>query len=114
MLGQVAAGNLTMLGVATENPSPVVPDAPTINKTVPGFTSEVWFGLLAPAETPDIVIQKINAAVRKVMADDSIRARLLPTGAMPKTSSPAEFAAIMNREWIQWRDIITKYKIEAD
>lgn len=114
MLGQVASGNLTMLGVATENPSPVVPDVPTINKTVPGFTSEVWFGLLAPAETPDIVIQKINAAVRKVMADDSIRARLLPTGAMPKTSSPAEFAAIMNREWIQWRDIITKYKIEAD
>lgn len=114
MLGQVAAGNLTMLGVATENPSPVVPDAPTINKTVPGFTSEVWFGLLAPAETPDSVIQKINAAVKKVMADDSIRARLLPTGAMPKTSSPAEFAAIMNREWIQWRDIITKYKIEAD
>ena len=114
MLGQVAQGNLTMLGVATENPSPVVPGAPTLNKTIPGFTSEVWFGLLAPAGTPDDVIQKLNAAVKKVMADDAIRAKLLPTGALPQTSTPAEFASVMSRESAQWRDIIAKYKIKAD
>lgn len=114
MLGQVAQGNLKLLGVATQNPSPVVPNAPTITKTVPGFTSEVWFGLLAPAGTPDDVVQKINAALRKVMAEDSIRTRLLPTGALPQTSTPAEFAAIMKSENAQWRDIITKYNIKAD
>jgi tripartite-type tricarboxylate transporter receptor subunit TctC len=114
MLGQVAQGNLTMLGVATENPSPVVPGAPTLNKTIPGFTSEVWFGLLAPAGTPDDVIQKLNAAAKKVMADDAIRAKLLPTGALPQTSTPAEFATVMIRESAQWRDIIAKYKIKAD
>ncbi len=114
MLGQVAQGNLTLLGVATEKPSPVVPGAPTINKSIPGFTSEVWFGLLAPAETPDDVVQKVNAAVKKVMADEAIRARLLPTGAMPQTSTPAEFAATMSQESAQWRDIIGKFKIKAD
>lgn len=114
MLGQVKEGNLTLLGVATENPSPVVPGAPTLNKAIPGFTSEVWFGLLAPAGTPDDVVMKINAGVKKVMSDDAIRARLLPTGALPSTSTPSEFAALMNRESAQWRDIIAKYKIKAD
>jgi tripartite-type tricarboxylate transporter receptor subunit TctC len=114
MLGQVKEGNLTMLGVATEGPSAVVPGVPTINKVVPGFTSEVWFGLLAPAGTPDDVVMKLNAAVKKVMADEDIRAKLLPTGALPRTSTPTEFATVMSREYAQWRDIITKYKIKAD
>ncbi|MDM0066816.1 tripartite tricarboxylate transporter substrate binding protein [Variovorax sp. J31P207] len=114
MMGQVEQGNLTMLGVATEKPSPVVPGAPTINQTVPGFVSEVWFGLLAPANTPDEVVNKLNAAVKKVMTDEGIRTWLLTTGALPQTSTPAEFAAIMNKETAQWRDIISKYKIEAE
>ncbi len=114
MLGQVTEGNLTLLGVATEKPSPVVPGARTINQTVPGFTSEVWFGLLAPAGTPDNIVEKINAAMKKIMAEDSIRTRLLPTGAEPYTTTPAEFGAIMARETAQWRDIIAQYKIKAD
>ena len=114
MLGQVKEGNINMLGVATAQPSPVVPGVPTINTVVPGFTSEVWFGLLAPAGTPDDIIQKLNAAVRQVMSNDEIRAQLLPTGALPRTSTPAEFAALMASESAQWREITTKYKIEAD
>jgi tripartite-type tricarboxylate transporter receptor subunit TctC len=114
MLGQVQQGNLNLLGVATAEPSPVVPGAPTIIKTVPGFTADVWFGLLAPAGTPNDVVQKINAAVRKVMGDDAIRAKLLPTGAVPKTSTPEEFGSLMSRETAQWREIITKYNIKAE
>lgn len=114
MLGQIKEGNLTLLGVASEKPSPVLPGTPTLNTSIPGFSSELWFGLLAPAGTPDEVVQKINVALKKVMADESIRARLLTTGALPQTSTPAEFAAIMSRETAQLRDIISKYKIKAD
>lgn len=114
MLGQVAQGKLTLLGVGSEKPSPVVPGTPTLNQTVPGFTAEVWFGLLAPAGTPDAVIAKLNAAVVKVMADDSMRTRLLPTGALPQTSTPAELGALMKKESVQWDEIITKYNIRAD
>jgi tripartite-type tricarboxylate transporter receptor subunit TctC len=114
MLGQIQQGNLNLLGVASAEPSPVVPGAPTINKTVPGFTSEVWFGLLAPAGTPADVVQKINAAVRKVVSDEAIRAKLLPTGAVPKTSTPEEFGSLMSRETAQWREIIAKYNIKAE
>lgn len=114
MLGQVSQGNLALLGVGSEKPSPVVPGVPTLNKVVPGFTAEVWFGLLAPAGTPDAVIERLNAAVVKAMADDSIRTRLLPTGALPQTSTPAEFGALMKKESAQWEEVITKYNIRAD
>jgi tripartite-type tricarboxylate transporter receptor subunit TctC len=114
MMGMINQGHLTLLGVASDKPSPVVPGAPTINQAIPGFVSEVWFGLMAPAGTPDDVVQRINAAVQRVMADEGLRAKLLPTGAMPRTTTPAEFAAIMSRESAQWRDIVTRYKIKAD
>jgi tripartite-type tricarboxylate transporter receptor subunit TctC len=114
MLGQVEQGNLTLLGVATDKPSPVVPGAPTLNQAVPGFVSEAWFGLLAPAGTPDPVVAKINAAVQKVMADDGIRSWLQTSGALPKTSTPSEFSAVMHKEMAQWQDVITQYGIKAE
>ena len=114
MLGQVQQGNIKMLGVGTAKPSPLLPGVPTINKTVPGFTSEIWFGLLAPAGTPDAVVTKINAAVKTVMADEAIRAKLLPTGAAPQTSTPAEFAKLMKDDSAQLREVITKQGIKAE
>lgn len=114
MLGQVEQGNLTLLGVATDKPSPVVPGAPTLNQAVPGFVSEAWFGLLAPAGTPDPVVARINAAVQKVMADDGIRSWLQTSGALPKTSTPSEFSAVMHKEMAQWQDVITQYGIKAE
>lgn len=114
MLGQVQQGNLTLLGVATAEPSPVVPGVPTLNKTIPGFTAEAWFGLLAPAGTPDSVVNKINAALKKVMADDALKAKLLASGAVVRTSTPAEFGQLMRKESGQLQDVITQFNIKTD
>jgi tripartite-type tricarboxylate transporter receptor subunit TctC len=114
MLGQVREGHLNLLAVASEGPSPVVPGVPTINSTVPGFVAEVWFGLLAPAGTPDAVVGKINTALRQVMASEDLAKRLLPTGALVRVSSPAELAGVMKREQADWREVITKHNIKAD
>ena len=114
MLGQVQQGNLTLLGVGSAEPSPVVPGTPTLNKTVPGFVAEAWFGLLAPAGTPDSVINKINAAVKKVLADDALKSKLLATGAVARTSTPTEFAKLMKTESDQLREVITKFNIKAE
>jgi len=113
MLGQVEQGNIKMLGVATANPSPLVPGAPTISEKVPGFTAEIWFGLLAPAGTPDAVVAKINAAVKTAMADEAIAAKFRSSGALPDTSTPAEFAKLMQDESAQLRDVIRQYGIKA-
>lgn len=114
MLGQVQQGNIKLLGVGSPRPSPLLPGTPTIDQAVPGFTSEIWFGLLAPAGTPDAVVEKINAAVRTVMADQAIRDKLQPTGALPRTTTPAEFATLMKEESAQLRDVISKYGIKAE
>jgi len=114
MLGQVQQGNLTLLGVATAEPSPVIPGVPTLNKTISGYVAEAWFGLLAPAGTPDSVISKINAALAKVMADEGIKNRLLATGAVPRTSTPAEFSKLMKTESDQLQEIVTKFNIKAE
>lgn len=114
MLGQVQQGNIKLLGVGSPRPSPLLPGTPTIDQSVPGFTSEIWFGLLAPAGTPDAVVEKINAAVRTVMADQAIRDKLQPTGALPRTTTPAEFATLMKEESAQLRDVISKYGIKAE
>lgn len=114
MLGQVQQGNIKMLGVGTTNPSPLLPGVPTINKTVSGFASEIWFGLLAPAGTPDDVVAKLNAAIKTVMDDQDVREKLQRTGAMPQTSTPAELTKRMNEESAQLRDVIDKYGIKAE
>ena len=114
MLGQVKEGNLVLLGAGTAEPSPVLPDTPTLNKTVPGYTAEAWFGLLAPAGTPDGVIDRINAALKTAMADEAIRSKLLATGAVPRTSTPAEFGKLMKIEADALREIITKLNIKAE
>ena len=114
MLGLVSQGQLTMLGVATDKPSPVVPGVPTIASVLPGFTAEVWFGLLAPAGTPDDVVNKLNAAVKKVMAEETIRNKMLASGAVPRTTSSTEFMSLMTRETVMWSQLIAKHNIRAD
>lgn len=114
MLGHVEQGTINMLGVATEKPSSLLPGTPTINSKVPGFNAGIWFGLVAPAGTPDDVVKKLETAVKTAMQDEEIRAKLLPTGAVPQTSTPAEFAKALKDEMEQLREIITKFNIKAE
>lgn len=114
MLGQIQQGNLTLLGTATAEQSPVVPGTPLLSQSVPGFTAEAWFGLLAPAGTPDGVIEKINSALHKVLANDALKAKFLAAGAVVKTSSPAELNIRMRQESSQMQEVITKFNIKAE
>jgi len=114
MLGQVQQGNIKLLGVSTAKPTSLIPGVPTIASSVPGFTSNVWFGLVAPAGTPDDVVNKIQAAMKKIMDEDEIRTKLQPTGALPQTSTPTEFAKMLKEESAQLREVITKFNIKAE
>jgi tripartite-type tricarboxylate transporter receptor subunit TctC len=114
MMGQVQQGNIKLLGVSTPKPTALIPGAPTIDSTIPGFTSNIWFGLVAPAGTPDDVVNKIQAAMKKIMEEDEIRNKLQPTGALPQTSTPSEFAKMMREESARLREVITKFNIKAE
>ena len=114
MLGQVKEGNLKLLGVATQKATDIVPGAKPIAEVLPGFSSEIWFGLLAPAGTPQPIVQKLNAAVQQVLKDTGIRARLFASGALAEGSTPDAFEKLMRAEYSQFREVILKNDIKAD
>jgi tripartite-type tricarboxylate transporter receptor subunit TctC len=106
-LPQVRAGKLRALAVTGAKRSPATPDYPTMSEAgVPGFVVESWYGLLAPAGTPDAVIAKLHDATVAVLARPEVREFFAKQGADVETSTPAEFAARIRKEKAQWAEVI--------
>jgi tripartite-type tricarboxylate transporter receptor subunit TctC len=103
---QVAAGGLRMLGIAASRRSPLMPDMPTIAELgLPGYEAILWVGLMAPAGTPQAVIDRLAAASRKAANDPAIVERLQRDGVDPVGGTPAQFGALIARELPQWREL---------
>ena len=103
---QVEAGRLRMLGIASSHRSKLMPDMPTIaEQGLPGYEGILWIGLMAPAGTPQAVIDKVAAASAKAAKDPAIVARLQRDGIDPVGGTPKEFGALIARELPQWRDL---------
>ena len=107
----VRDGKLKLLGVSTAKPSPLMPGAPTIGQSLPGFEVNVWFGILAPAGTPAPVIVKLNAAIRTVLADPEIQRKFMGYGSIATASTPQEFAAMIGAEVPKWKGVVETAKI---
>jgi tripartite-type tricarboxylate transporter receptor subunit TctC len=103
---QVAAGRLRMLGIASSHRSKLMPDTPTIAELgLPGYEGILWIGMMAPAGTPQAVIDKLAAASAKAAHDPKIVERLQRDGIDPIGGTPAQFGALIARELPQWRDL---------
>jgi tripartite-type tricarboxylate transporter receptor subunit TctC len=103
---QVAAGGLRMLGIATSHRSSLMPDTPTIAELgLPGFEGILWVGLMAPAGTPQAVIDRLVVASDKAAHDPAIIGRLQRDGVDPVGGTQAQFAALIARELPQWREL---------
>ena len=90
----------------------VLPDVPTLSESgVPGYEAALWFGVIAPAGTPEAVIAKINADIARIIASPEMRARLAAQGADPIGSTPAEFLAFMRAEYEKWGRVIKEAHI---
>jgi tripartite-type tricarboxylate transporter receptor subunit TctC len=107
----VRAGKLKLLGVSTAKPSPLMPGAPTINQSLPGYEVSVWFGILAPAGTPAPVIAKLNAAIRQVLADPELQKKFVGFGCVATASTPQEFASMIGAEVPKWKSVVETQKI---
>jgi tripartite-type tricarboxylate transporter receptor subunit TctC len=80
ILGQVQSGALNSIAVGTAKRSAMFPELPTIAETVPGYEASSWFGILAPAQTPRAVVDKVNAAVNKALADPAVKKQMATLG----------------------------------
>ena len=86
----VQAGKLRALGVTTLTRAQALPDVPPINDTVPGFEVGSWQGLFVPAGVPPAIITKLNAEVRRILALDDVRSRIIGLGAWSSLEVPFE------------------------
>ena len=87
------------------------PDVPSIAEFAPGLDVLSWFGLLAPARTPQDVVQRVNAAANEALKDERIRERLITEGQFLAGGSPEDFADFLRRSDTQWRPILSKLNV---
>ncbi len=113
-LPQHQSGALRIIAVCTPERSRYLPDVPTMSESgLPGFTSVAWFGLVAPAETPDDIVAKINRDVVAVLKTEDVRRRFLAQGAEPVGNTPQEMAAFLERERALWGGVIEQAKLKS-
>ena len=109
VLGNIKAGHLRALAVASKQRLPAIPDVPTSAEAgLKGFESAAWFGFLAPKGTPRAPIDRLNREIAAAVADPAVRSRFTEFGAEPITSTPEELGKFISAEVVKWREIITK------
>lgn len=96
------AGLIRYLAVATTEPTDVAPGLPAIAETVPGFETVAWFGLLAPKGIPEDVLEKLNDAVVKAVAQPSVQKMFKDKWIEARSSTPDELAERIRAEMEQW------------
>jgi tripartite-type tricarboxylate transporter receptor subunit TctC len=97
--GQVKAGKIVLLGVSTAKRSAMFPNVPTIAEAgVPGFEYDQWYGLLASAKTPQVIVKQVNQEVVRILNLPDIKERMLTQGAAPSPTTPEEFDAFIRSE----------------
>lgn len=102
--GLVDAGRIRLLGIASAAPSPLVPGTPTIGEALPGFVLDVWFGLLAPAQTPRATIERFSEAVAAAMLLPEVRDKIKALGSEPVYMGNEAFAKMVSAESQRWRE----------
>src|SRR5688572_13724912 len=103
VLPHVKSGRLRGLGIGTRARSPFLPDLPTIEESgFPGFEAVGWIGIVAPARTPDAVLDKLNAEIVRLLKEPDVRERLSALAFTPVGDTRAQYAAFIKSEIVKW------------
>ena len=113
-LPHIKAGRLRPIAVAEPQRSSLMPDIPTFAESgVPGYQYVLWYGMFTQAKTPRAIIAKMNAEVRKTLADPEMAARLASQGAVPRAGTPEEFARFVDEDRARLQKIIRTAGVKA-
>jgi tripartite-type tricarboxylate transporter receptor subunit TctC len=114
-MGNLQAGNLRAMAVLGPSRSSLLPDVPTAAESgLPGYEAMLHYGLLAPAGTPATIIERLNAELRRLVDSDEVKARIHADGGDPLVSTPAEYAADIDREEAKWSALIRKLNLRVE
>lgn len=113
-LPHVRSGKLVAVAVTQPSRSKVLPDVPTVGETIPGFGMKTWFGLFAPARTPPAVVQKLNAEVRKVLAEKDVQDKLTAQGIVIETGDAATLAATVRSDIARYKALAPEIRLDPN
>lgn len=115
VIGQIREGQVRALGVTTKTRVKALPEVPTIAESgVPGFETSTWYGLFAPAGTPQPIIDRINKVVVASIKGGDVGKRMEASGVIPWPSTPQEFAEVLDRDVKRWREVVERTGTKVD
>ncbi|WP_454754775.1 tripartite tricarboxylate transporter substrate-binding protein [Cupriavidus necator] len=107
-------GRANIVAIASKDPAPQLPGVPTVDSILPGYNAQSWVGLIAPANLPKDVFQKIQTALAKTLADPAVRKKMGTDGFNIVNSSPTEFEQQVRQEAKRWSELIRAEKITVE
>jgi tripartite-type tricarboxylate transporter receptor subunit TctC len=114
IIADVRAGKLIAIGVTTPTRSDAAPDIPAIAEFVPGYAAAGWYGMCAPAGTPDEIIDKLNAAISAAVTDPALKTKLLGQGVETVAMPVNEFKKYVTDEIAKYAKVIATTGMKAD
>jgi len=106
-LANLQAGKIKALAVTTKKRYAELPDVPTLDEAgVKGYDATVWLGLLAPPGTPRDIVDKLNTSITKILSTPEARKLMASAGVDVATSSPEDFATLMQSELERWGKVV--------
>ena len=111
----VKDGKLRAIAVGSAKRIPSLPDVPTVGESgYAGFETSQWYGILAPAGTPDAIVQKLSAEINRILKMPEVTGRLSNDGSVAQGMSPQEFAAFIQSEMKRWGAVVKTAGIKVD
>jgi tripartite-type tricarboxylate transporter receptor subunit TctC len=105
---------LRALGLGGAKRNPVLPDVPTIQEAgVPGYVADNWWGIMAPAGTPQPIVDRLYRDVQAVLTSPELKAAFDREGASAVTMSTAEFSTYIENEIVKWGRVVKEGNIKA-
>ena len=115
LINNVRAGKLQPIAMASDTRHPLLPDVKTFKEVgIEGVDSDNWYALFTARDTPPAELERLSQAVKRVLADETVKARLLASGTLPASSTPAELAALLKKDSEKWARVIREKNIQAE
>jgi tripartite-type tricarboxylate transporter receptor subunit TctC len=110
MAPNIGEKQVRALATTGQGRSTVLPDVPTVTEAgVPGYEATIWLGLMAPAGTPKLIIDKLNSAVNEIVKRPDIVKLWNEQGAVPMAMTPEEFDKFLRGDIVKWAEVVKKF-----
>ena len=112
---QVKSGKLKALGITSRQRSPVLPEVrPILEQGLPDYETSTWYGVFAPAATPQGILARLNAELVHIAAGAEVRERFANQGGEARASTREAFNALINRDLRRWESVVKAAGLRAE